>query len=320
MCSTASLSKAATMASIAVSPILNQISNQSIDINNSLPKESIKIENVTPAASIYDILPNNYNILDAVSTNAVIPVMLHKGADAVNSQIQFIDNSIKRINKASAQSILRNVLDQGGFSLNASAGKAPDVLETCPVSFSSVPVASAKSSSNELIIGTPLVNQIPLFYDNMQGVISKPGITYEVATKKISVNETLTVCDGMQTTSSLPSIVTSIGAGPMIVKVISAKEGASDYFVADKIPNSLLQNEEPAQLDTSKSDTKELSVQKKLVDKLIYVNKNSLFSLQKSIPMISFASSTYADINYMFQLKIPTTLNLVEEAQNLSKF
>ncbi|GFR17606.1 hypothetical protein TNCT_115851 [Trichonephila clavata] len=124
----------------------------------------------------------------------------------------------------------------------------------------------------------------------------------------------------MQTTSSLPSIVTSIGAGPMIVKVISAKEGASDYFVADKIPNSLLQNEEHAQLDTSKSDTKELSVQKKLVDKLIYVNKNSLFSLQKSIPMISFASSTYADINYMFQLKIPTTLNLVEEAQNLSKF
>ncbi|GFY51684.1 uncharacterized protein TNIN_91961 [Trichonephila inaurata madagascariensis] len=317
MGTTASLSKAATMASIAVSPILNQISCQSIDINNSLPKESIRIENVTPASPAYDILPNNFNILDAVSTNAVIPVMLHKSAGAVNNPVQFIDSSIKNVNSVSTQSILRNVLDQAGFSYNASAGKAPDVLETCPVTLNSVPVAAAKSSSSELIIGTSLSNQIPLFYDNIQGVISKQGITYDVATKKIPLNETLTVSDGMLITSSLPSMVTSNGAGPMIVKVISAKEGASEYFAADKIPNSLLQNEEHAQLDASKSDTKELSVQKKLVDKLIYANKNSLFSLQKSIPMISFASTTYADINYLFQLKIPTTINLVEEAQNL---
>ncbi|GFT67906.1 uncharacterized protein NPIL_573821 [Nephila pilipes] len=311
--SSTSLSRAATIASIAVTPILNQISNQSIDGKLSLPKETIKIQNATQEATLHEILPHNYTILSGTSTNAVIPVMLHRAAGNANSPVQFIDNTAKKSIDGSTLPILRNALDPTGICPVTTTGKAPEAMETCPVTSDRI---SAISSSNELIIGTSISNSSQSYHNQLEPICE----IEEVAPDKKPVNETPKEGKVTLSVSSLHS-----SEGPLIVEVFGATQGASEYFRGNALSTCVLQSTEKKDgeniqisQDSSKSD-KESSLQMRVkhVVKFTYAKKHSLFFLQKSIPIIMpNCQIPFENIDYMFRIKIPT-LSTFDEAETL---
>ncbi|XP_055949509.1 uncharacterized protein LOC129983866 [Argiope bruennichi] len=275
-----------------LSPLTNSISSPTITKNPS----------GIQANSVYQILPEKYKIVNAVSNNTAIPVMLLKALDFNDTGQSFIKPTTSASN-----------------SPVTIVGRDPDETETCAASLCDVTLDETPEQilvSQEQTISS---NDQSTMYNQANGSsVDKISIHDEIKEPPVCAEE------------SQPSSSKINGQiGPVIVDVISAKEGATEYFNGNAVPNILLDNSKKAEDSNNALYTNQLDASVRLnlekvinstVDKIIPVtHKDSIFNLQKSIPVIPNGYLVYSEPLRLFKIKTPMPIKRIEEAENLRK-
>ncbi|KAF8773249.1 hypothetical protein HNY73_015923 [Argiope bruennichi] len=275
-----------------LSPLTNSISSPTITKNPS----------GIQANSVYQILPEKYKIVNAVSNNTAIPVMLLKALDFNDTGQSFIKPATSASN-----------------SPVTIVGRDPDETETCAASLCDVTLDETPEQilvSQEQTISS---NDQSTMYNQANGSsVDKISIHDEIKEPPVCAEE------------SQPSSSKINGQiGPVIVDVISAKEGATEYFNGNAVPNILLDNSKKAEDSNNALYTNQLDASVRLnlekvinstVDKIIPVtHKDSIFNLQKSIPVIPNGYLVYSEPLRLFKIKTPMPIKRIEEAENLRK-
>ncbi|CAL1288861.1 unnamed protein product [Larinioides sclopetarius] len=250
------------------------------------------------------ILPRmqtKYKIVNAVSNNSAIPVMLLKAIDANDG-----GQSFQAITTSASSSPLTIL------------GREPDETETCAASLCDVTL----SEEPEEMFST----QEQITYSNDQSIMFNQAVGS--SSDKISIageaNESFISAEENQ----LSSINANTEIGPVIVDVISAKEGATEIFNANTIPNILLDKSKKSEDSNDNSAATQLKTSTKppkdkvvycTVDKMYSMCKDSIFALQKLIPLIINGNQIYSEPIHMFKIKTPMPAKRIEEAENLRK-
>ncbi|GBN00961.1 hypothetical protein AVEN_3378-2 [Araneus ventricosus] len=283
---------------LPIAPKTSLFSNLS-PLANSSPA-SILPKNLSGIQS-FQILPEKYKILNALSNNSAIPVMLLKAIDSNDVGQSF--NTITTSASSSPLTIL---------------GREPDETEPCAASLCDVTLSEEPGQ---------------MFFPQEQNTSSNDQSTM-LNQGNGSSSDTISVDDKAKESpvsaeeKQPSSNNTNTEIGPVIVDVISAKEGATEFYNANTIPNILLDKSKKCEDSNDASANSQLDTSTKpptdkvvycTVDKMYSMSKDSIFSLQKFIPVIINGHQIFSEPIHMFRIKTPMPAKRVEEAENLRK-